>query len=214
MYSKAEFVDLIIESLNGGVPPDQRKYHKVVVSKYIDAAMNTIIAADVKQSKALGQFDLDPGWIKVVDNIKLKWDQIRNQVYIVWPKNVLYMAGMMGIREIGWNFQDGSPSFRIMDPSAYQVISNLECSQLDTGVHFALVESKRVYFPDIPKVRVTENRKVMAKVVLSFSAYEDDDEVPVPEERVIEVVRILQEMMGGFRITKQKVSNDTNPNTI
>lgn len=214
MFTKREFTELVIEGLTGGAPTDARKYHPVVVAKFIDTAVNSIIANDIVKELSEGSNMIDPGWIKVINNIRIKYDDIRGQCYFKFPKNVMYMSDNKGVREIGWNYQDGSPTFRIMDPSSYQVISNLEVSKLDNGVFWALIEGERVYFPNMPKVYATDKRKVMAKVVCSFSAYDMDDEVPIPEERIVEVMDLVFKLMVGFKGTRQKVTNDSNPNTV
>ena len=214
MFTKREFTELVIEGLNGGAPPDARKYHPVVVAKFIDTAVNSIIASDIVKELAEGSNMIDPGWIKVLNNIRIKFDETRGQCYFKFPKNVMYMSDNKGVREIGWNYQDGSPTFRIMDPSSYQVISNLESSQLDNGVFMALVEGERVYFPTMPRLYAIQKRKVMAKVVCSFSAYDMDDEVPIPEEQIVVVMEMVYKLMQGFKATRQKVTNDSNPNTV
>jgi len=214
MFTKREFTDLVIEGLNGGAAPDKRKYHPVVVAKFIDTAVNSIIARDIVEELTEGMNMLDPGWIKVINNIRIKYDEVRGQCYFKFSKNVMYMKDNKGVREISWNYQDGSPTFRILDPSSYQVISNLECSQVPDGVFLALIEGEKVYFPNMPKIYAIEKRKVMAKVVCSFSAYDMDDEVPLPEERIVEVMDLVFKLMTGFKGTRQKVTNDSNPNTI
>lgn len=214
MFTKRVFTDIIIEGLNGGAAPDTRKYHPVVVSKFIDTAVNSIISADISKELSEGGNMIDPGWIKVINNIRIRFDQTRGQCYFNFPKNVLYMKDNKGVREIGWNYQDGSPTFRIMDPSSYQVISNLECSQLQDGVYLALIEGEKVYFPTMPEIYAKQKRKVMAKVVCSFSAYDMDEQVPIPEERIVEVIDLVYKLMTGFKGTRQKVTNDSNPNTV
>lgn len=215
MLTKREIVELVIENMSGGIQPDYRKYHPNVVSKYVDVALNSIIASDVKKSIEEGNNTLDSDWVKVFTSVPLRYDQIRGQVYIKFPKTVLLLQDNRGIREITWQQQGDARPFRIHDFTTYNVLANLECSQMIEGEYLALVEGERVYFPNMPVAFATINKaKVTVKAICTSIGYEDNEELPFPEERVFEIFSMVQQIMQNMRVKQAKVSNDSNPNTV
>ena len=214
MLKKREIVELVIENLSGGVQPDYRKYHPNVVSKYVDIALNAIIAQDVKKGMEEGDNTIDSGWVKPFYDVRLRWDQIKGQVYIKFPKSVLLMKNNVGIRQISWSQQGDARPFRIHDFTAYNVLSNLECSQMDLGEYLALVEGERVYFPTMPQKFVKDKATLFVAAVCTSAGYEDDEDLPFSEERMTEMFGLIQQLMQNMKVTRVKVTNDSNPNTI
>lgn len=213
MMSKKAFIELVIESLAGGAAPDNRKYHPVVVAQYVNVALNSFIAKIVKQDLINGTFTIDNAWIKTFYKEKIKYDQIRGQCYLKLPAKPILLENNRGIREIGWNTQDGSPTFVINDASSYQVLSNLECSILPDGVFMALVEGNNIYFPDMPKSFYDNKSTVMVKMVCGAAGYTNDEELPIPEDAALELFASVQNIMNVTRQTPIKVNNNSNPNT-
>lgn len=215
MISKKELIDLFIESMSGGVAPDYSKWHPQVVSRYIDIALNSIIAKEVAEAEVLGYNLVDNGWVKTYERERIRWDKNSNRCYIEIPAKVIYMRNNKGIREIGWpSSTDESSKFVIQDTSSYPVIGNLECSILETGVYFAIVEGERIFFQNMPKMYATKRRKLRCLLVVSSSGYEEEEVLPLAEERVAEIFQLAQTLMGSQYQTRAKVLNDNNPNTV
>ena len=213
MLTKREIVDLVIENLSGGVQPDYSKYHPVVVAKYVDVALNSIIANDVNKALAEGDNLVDCGWVKVFERVRLRHDAYRNMVYIKFPSSVLLLKGNRGIREIMWAQTGEAAPFRIQDFTSMHVISNLDCAQTETGEYLVYIEGNRAYMPGMPKQFVTNKASVMMKAVCTTAGYEENEQLPFPEERVYEVFSMVQQLMSMMKQTRSKVTNDSNPNT-
>ena len=214
MLSKRNLIDLFIESASGGVAPDFRKWHPTVVSGYMDIAINALIAQEVKDAVAVGIPLLDNSWVKTFNNIVIKWDKIRKQCYAVLPVKVIFMYNNRGLVEVGWMEQDGSPNFVIQDGSSYSVISQLECSYLEEGVFFALVVGESLYFPEMPESYAKSKKRIMCRVVAASSGYTDDEVMPIVEEKASQVFMLVQQLMLPQMNIRNKVTNDSNPNTV
>lgn len=213
MMSKKAFIELVIESMAGGAAPDNRKYHPVVIAQYVNVAINSFIGKSVKEDLANGTFTVDNAWIKSFYKVRIKYDQIRGQCFIKLPAKPILLENNRGIREVGWNTQDGSPTFVINDASSYSVLSNLECSILPDGVYMALVEGDYIYFPDMPKALYDNKKTVMVKMVCGAAGYTDEEELPIPEDSSLEIFTAIQNIMNVTRQTPIKVNNNSNPNT-
>jgi hypothetical protein len=214
MITKKELTDLAIESLNGGPVQDYRKYHPAQVGRIVDICINSIIAQDVKQSEELGVSGVTSDWIQTINKIPVKFDSIREQCYIQWEQEILILQDNKGIREIGWQVSGDERGFNIMPSSSFQVFADLEASDPDGSGYTAIVEGKRVYFPQMAKAYATSLKaKVTARVVLAAASYDSTDILPIPEERMVEVKSLIDQLCAPQKATMMKVSNDSNPNT-
>lgn len=213
MITKREITALISEKLNGGPLTDYRKYHPTVIGKYVDIVLNSIIAEDVKRGLIAGDNNVAPDWIQVLNNIPLRWDSNREQVYIEWTVEILLMGGL-GVREINWRITEMERGFNIIKAGEDKIYSDLPCSDPEATGEMAVIEGKKVYFPNMPRSYFTKKRKVMAKVVLASAGYDADQVLPIPEERMKEAMFLLDEVTSGFKLSRMKVTNDSNPNTI
>jgi hypothetical protein len=213
MISKKELVDLTIEKLNGGPVLDYRKYHPNVIGRLVDVVLNSIISDDVKRGDAQGGGGVSSEWVHRLSKLPIKLDKDREECYIEWDVEILMMENNRGIREITWKTPGNERGFNIMPSSSYQVLADLEASNPENG-QLAIVEGKRVYFPQMPVVYVKNKAYLTARVVLAASSYSGDDVIPVPEERFIEAMQLIDQLALPFKSTRMKVTNDSNPNTV
>lgn len=213
MISKKELVDLTIERLNGGPVLDYRKYHPNVIGRLVDVVLNSIISDDVKRGDAQGGGGVSSEWVHRIPKLPIKFDSDREECYIEWEVEILMMECNRGIREISWKVPGTDRGFNIQPSSSYQVLADLECSSPENG-QLAIVEGKRVYFPQMPQAYAKKKSYLTARVVLAASSYSSDDVIPVPEERFIEAMQVIDQLSVPFKSTRMKVTNDSNPNTI
>lgn len=213
MATKQEFIDLVIEQANGGITVDNRKFHPVVIGKFVDAAINSFIGMSVMQSAKENSGVFDSSWIKVFESVRIKWDKYREQCYIDFGSEVLPLEGNKGIREVGWAQNDDSQNFHIQPASAYPVLADLECSDLGNN-YMALVEGEKIFFPKMPQLFVKQKKSVTLKAVCAASAYSNNELLPIPDEKTADILTVIQNMIAPMKAAKMKVSNDSNPNTI
>lgn len=209
MITKKQLTDLTMTKLNGGPLMDYRKYHPGEIGRLIDVVLNSIIAQDIKNGDHVSS-----EWVHTLNKIPIKFDTIREQCFIEWSQEILLLENNQGIREIGWPVTETARGFNIMPSSSYQVYADLECSDSEASGEIAIVEGKRVYFPQMPKAYYIKKAKLTARVVLAAAAYDSDDILPVPEERFIEALSLIDQLTAGMKTTRMKVTNDSNPNTI
>lgn len=213
MLTKKQLVDLVTERANGGALVDYRKLHPLVVGALTDQVLNAYISQEVEKWMLAGGGGVDSDWVKQINKIPIRWDQQRQQCYIEWTVDILFLQGY-GVREIGWLQSGQARTFSIMPSSSYPIISDLECSVQDDNQYIAILEGKRVYFPAMPKAFVIEKRILAAKVILASASYSDDEMVPLPDSRMIEFFDMIDRLLTPMKATRVKVSNDSNPNTL
>ncbi len=211
MITKDEFLELVIDIMNGGAAPDHAKYHPAVVGKFIDLALNSFIASSANEALALNEYTINNGWIKPHNNIKIRWDQIRGMAYINLPVKPILLRYNRGIREITWPQSDGTPSFLITETSAWQVLSQLEISDLMPGQFHACVEAQRVYFPKMNKLLV--GKKLTVKMISGIQSYGGNDILPLEESKAVEIASATLNIMNVQKSNPVKVLNNSNPNT-
>mgnify|MGYP003651706097 CR=1 FL=1 len=213
MLTKRQLVDLVIENKSGGAAPDYKRFHPNVVMRALDLALSALIADEVKQQQQGGEFVLDSTWIKTFDGKKaprVKRDPNSQQLYIELPARIISLNRSAGLRELSWAQGWDSP-MQIVDAQAYSVLGSLECSVLPAGVYFAQVEGGNVYFPNMPSSNI--GKRMVVKMICGPDGYENDEVLPIPDARTADILMLMDKMFAEQKVTKVKMSNDSNPNT-
>jgi hypothetical protein len=214
MLTKKQLIDLVIENKAGGTSPDYKKFHPSVIQKALDLALSQLIAIEVREQQKQGDFVLESSWVKTFEGkeaSRVKWDAYREQAYIILPARIISLTRNGGLREISWP-QGADMPFQIIDAQAHSVLRNLECSELPAGVFFAQMEGNRVYFPNMNQRY--KNRKLTVKMICGSDGYGNDEPLPIPDSRTAEILAMLDKMFDEQKQTRQKMSNDSNPNTM
>lgn len=213
MLTKRQLVDLVIENKAGGTTPDYNKFHPNVILKAVDLALSALIAAEVKDQQKQGDFVLESSWVKSFEGNegpKVKWDTIREMCYINLPARIISLSRNSGLREVSWP-QGANNPMRIVDASAFSVLRNLECSQMEEGVYYAQMEGSKVYFPLMPKQ--AKGKRMTVKMICGSDGYTNDEPLPIPDSRTAEILAMIDRMFDEQKVTKAKMTNDSNPNT-
>lgn len=214
MLTKKQLIDLVIENKAGGISPDYKKFHPSVIMKALDLALSQLIAIEVKEQQRQGDYVLESSWVKSFEgkqSPRIKYDTYREQCYIILPARIISLSRNNGLREISWP-QGGEMPFRIIDAQAFSVFSNLESGIMPQGVYFAQMEGNRVYFPTMPKLYV--GNRLTIKMICGSDGYTNDEALPIPDARTAEILAMLDRMFDEQKVTKQKMINDSNPNTF
>lgn len=212
MKSKNELADLVIEGLAGGISPDSHKFHRRVIIGYIDMALSGLVGKIVKSQESQGDFSIDPAWIKAFNKVKIKFDGDRQLCYSDLPATLIALNKSKGLREVRWMDESSSPEpFRLVDPMAPSVLSNLECSELPTGVYHATLEGERVYYPDMPANFAQMNAKVRMKMICGSDGFKNDEKLPIPDDLTDSLIERTMQLLMGFRNSKPKMTNDSRP---
>lgn len=213
MLTKREIVDLVIENLSGGQPPDYKKWHPRVVRRTIDAVLSQVVAQVVQKDEASGQPSVEATWVKSFDKVKVRWDNNRKQCYSDFPAHIISLKQSRGLREVRWRDEsDLSTAFIIIDATAYSVINQLECSNLSDGNYHASPEGDRIYFPDMPFNMAQMNAKVRVKMLCGSDGFSETEVLPLPDEATSLIVQESVKMLTLEAQMKQKMTNDSNPN--
>jgi hypothetical protein len=59
-----------------------------------------------------------------------------------------------------------------------------------------------------------KNRRLTVKMICGIVGYGNDESLPIPDNRTAEILAMLDKMFDEQKTTKQKMSNDSNPNTF
>lgn len=195
--TKAEFVELTVKYLGGGdCPADiMGKYHPLTVEKYIEMAYGDILTQ-------LPPSQLD-AYVKAYNNVPVLKDTERDEYYSELPSAPITLNLGRGIRLISPQ-QEQKSKFIYTTNNSDSVYDELEVRTVLNRKTF-YIENTRVYYRNIGSIS-----SVLMKLVVPFSAFDDDDEIPIPSTKHLQIFAAIVQLLRQQPPTKQ--SNNNNPN--
>lgn len=205
---KIELIDLIIDALAGGDCPQELKgkYHPEIVKHHITLALNYLIQDIVyKEAERKNNFGYLDSYTKAFKNVEVLYDSDRDEKYSILPKTIVPLPKNRGLRMIS-AMKEQRYSFLYRDNNTVNIYGDLDVDSICSIPRF-YVESDKVFYSEHLSDDID---KVLMKLVVDFSAYEDEDEVAIPSgygKLVFDLV--FQSMMQKGA---EKMSNDNNSN--
>ena len=189
---KQQLIELVKRSLTGGdAPPELRsRYHEKEIELALNFAFDSLLNKNATQKQQLAdELQLD-GWKYdaltkpyVLDILK---DEARNRYYSVLPISVLSITNNAGIRMITPTQEESTVFFPRRQVDTF-LMNNLDVGQLTGMIYFSLEGNKIWYSGDIDNCWKT----VLAKLVLEFSEFEDDDDINIPDGKDYELMALV-----------------------
>mgnify|MGYP001135818848 CR=1 FL=1 len=172
--TKEQLIYLAITQLGqGDLQPRQKNHvHRGDVERHFEMAFADIIREVYNNAmtyKDYGQLD---AMAKVYKDVDVEEDSDRGEKYSVLPVNVLQLPNHAGIRMITTQC-DQSEQVNWRPNNNIGILNRLEVFTTGKKMPTYYVEHKRIYYDKV------DADNVMIKLIPTFSAYEDDDEIPV-----------------------------------
>lgn len=193
---KAQFIELVKRSLDGGDSPAElrSRFHEREIELYIAMAFDSILNRKESQVKELqAEMGRDSWkWDALIKpyHLDIVKDTVRDRYYSELPVSVMSIVNNNGIRMVTPSKEESSAFFPRWQTDTF-LMDGLDVN-LMTGFIYYTLEGRRLYYSgDIDCHWET----VLAKLVLRFNEFEDDDEISVPDGKEIEIFSTVLQLM-------------------
>jgi len=213
MPKKIEILETILHSLNGGdsVADTQSRYHPSIVGEAIADIYGQLLTTNVTKAMSApsDSFALD-NYTKTFTSVPVEYDNVRCEYFSDLPAEIVSLPFQSGVRFIS-PIHDQSYQFLPRSNNSVGMFSELEVSQTENMPRF-YVENGRVYY----EFHGDEFKKVLMKLVPTFTGLEDFDEVEMPGIMGREGYFSLHDLVVRrfLSMPPEDLSNDTNPKQI
>lgn len=202
--TREQFTSLIIDYLAGGIcPADLRgRYHPQIIDKYVEMAYGDIlygVNANAVNFRDFGQLD---SYTKAYKNVQVAHDSDRDEFYSILPATTVELPKNRGIRLIS-PMQDQKSKFWYSENNTADVFEELEVGTIVNKTRY-YVEGNKVYYRNYDE-NITD---LLFKLVVPFSEFDDDEEVPIPAQQSTQVFNMIVTLLRQKPPEKQ-----TNDNT-
>lgn len=203
--TRAQWIELIKRALDGGSAPVELRgrYHENEIALYIQSAINSLLNTyttlsaqnSANQGHDLWKFD---GMTKTYP-LDIKFDSTRKKYYSELPVSIMPILNNSGIRMI-FPIEAEECAFIPRAQTDDFLMDGLDVN-LITGLIYFKVENTKVYYSgDIN----CNWKQVLAKLIINFTEFDDNDEVPMPEGKDFN----LLEMVYKFMLAKKPMDNE------
>lgn len=215
MIKKIEIVEKIQSALNGGddVSDGLSRYHPSDIEANVDEVYADILQNMYSQNMR-SKMGFDPmlldDYTRTYNNIPVQYDEVRCEFYSQLPVTTVSLPFNSSVRFISPQ-QEQKLQFSPVSNNASVVFSELEVDKVDNVPSFYM-ESNRVYY----SFPVHDYKKVLMKLVPSFSSLLDDDLIPEPSivgQRGL--ITIYDIVVARFRnMLPEDLMNDNNSKQV
>lgn len=208
MITKRQFAELVITELSGGDIIMRNKYDERDVFRMADMAIADMIAAEYASKRGAADAYINGNYIKAFENVEVKWNENRNKSYFELPAEMIALENDKGLRMV--SFMDGEDQmFKIIANGSLQTWNTLQVSSSD-GSFSVFVEGSNVFIPDMPKNYAC---KLLVKMICSTSDLDPDELLRIPAQAELTLYERVLKLFGIQQQSRQKMGNDSNPNT-
>jgi hypothetical protein len=207
--TKENLIDLIYSDVTAGSDNYSlnKKFHKADIEKYVEIAMNTLIVQAYLNSERYKDFAQLDVFTKAFKNVSVHYDDNRGEYFSILPCSIVALGKNSGVRLISPMKSQNKPYQNIQN-NRIQVYSNIESTKLFKDTCFYLEGDKIYYFN--PDEYIENKVPVLMKLIVSFSSYDDFDEVVMPIGSEVNILEIVRNLMG---IRQNKITDDKNDNS-
>jgi len=194
--TKKEFIDLIKRRLaSGNLSPDQEgSYHDNEIAHFIERGMDRIFY-QAGNAKELDKYS------KAYKNIDVEYDSDLDLYYSVLPESIVQIDGVQGIRSVSL-MKDQSFSFVHVTQQSMRAFLRLDSGRIGKRP-WMFYDGGRLYYGRMKK----DIKKVLMRLVIPFTRFEDDDEVFVPAGMSDTIIQFVLQIMTG-QINEDQLSDN------
>jgi hypothetical protein len=187
-----------MDNLSGADPSSEqrRRYHPLMVEKYLDAAFSNLLGQPDRREEGLGSWKLDA--LTKVYQTKAVCDQTRKKSYFVLPAKIVPLMNLRHIRQIS-AIQDEGTDFVPRTNNMSQLFKEGDGEMAETHIAY-WQEHDKVYFARTLKCDMED---ILVKLVVRFTEFADEEEIYLPADKE---QLILDEV---FATVKRKPFEDT-----
>jgi len=205
MLSKREIAETVILALGGGRARAGNHIDIRDVYNVIDMTGDELIATENDKAE---DYDIDSNWVRTYDNVLLRYDVRRGQIWAQLPYVRIGLKKDTDIRRVSWS--QGTSNWPVEQAGSAQAFSLLESGAYPSGTYPFTPEGDRLYFRTMPSSMRGE--KILVSFVPAVSGYPEDEPLAMPEQHAR---KLLDSVLNFFKVQTQpaKMINDSNPNS-
>ena len=171
--TKANFVELVILRVGGGVLTDEMNLQRVDVEAYVPAAVNYALTAGRNTSISQeGNRDLPSMFYGTFTDLAI--DRTGSVAFVTLPKGYVSLYGNEGVRSV---FDDCGNYYSPLMDADRRLIKSYGKKLLGQGFYYPIGKSKLEVYPTNPLVESLNGEYIVRAEDLA-----DDDELPLPAD--------------------------------
>lgn len=193
---KNQLIELVKRNLGGGDSPSELRgrYHEREIELYLTLAFNSFLNRNATQKAELASELGRDAWkfdaLTKVYTLDILKDATRNRYYSELPIHVLSISNNDGIRMV-FPTQEEKSAFIPRRQLDTFLMDGLDVNQLSGMIYYSLEGNKLWYSGDIDSCWTS----VMAKLVLEFNEFDDEDDINIPDGNDMQIVQMAIQML-------------------
>jgi len=195
--SKAQWRDLVKDNLSGGSQSAELKdrWHNAIIEKYLDISFDTVLNRNKTGKENMFDEMGTDLWkysaLTKTFTLDILYDSTRKRHYSELPVNIVSITNNNGIMMV-FPVEEEQSAFIPRGTNDLFLMGNLDVSTM--GLRYFTLEGKRLYYSG-----AINNcwKQVLAKLVLSFSEFDDDDDIDIPNGLNAEMLQMVLALMKG-----------------
>jgi len=193
--TKEVLTKLVIRFLTGGdnVADTLSKYHPAEVEKYIEMAFNSVIYQICLNAISYNDFGQLDAYCKSFSNVPVICDELRDEYYSILPVSIINLPKNRGIRFIS-PMKDQRNQFVDRENNASDIYDELEVGMMPDMITYYR-ENVKLFYDNRMTQELAENG-VLQKLIPAYSEWSDEDELPIPGGKDMDIVRTVIELLS------------------
>lgn len=193
--SKYKLAEQALRIISGGTPTNDAQVTMQEVMIGVSQAFGSVARNNYFEGKVIGEPMVNGNFIYTFDDRLVKKDTSKALYYADLPATTITLPYDMGVFQVS-TMTDQSNAFVPLPNGFMPLFYGLDSSTLEGRIGY-FVEDNRIYFPNMnAKNKVT---KVLMKLVAPLGGIGDEDEINIPDDVQLEIVKIVIQMYAAER---------------
>jgi hypothetical protein len=205
---KSQWLDLTVDWLAGGAcPADLRgRYDKRIIEKYLEIVYSDIIYNTHRNAVQYSDYSQFDAYVKAYNDVPVLYDKPRNEYYCEMPAPCIELPKNRGVRLVA---PMKAQRYRFIPTENNNAdVRDALGTQSIVGYISFYREGGRVYFRNFN----TDYEKLLFKLLVPFSEFDDDDPIGIPAISSSQVFASIVQLM--LQRPPEKNTNDNQSKQI
>ena len=193
--SKYKLAEQALRIISGGTPTNDAQVTMQEVMIGVSQAFGSVVRNNYFEGKAIGEPMVNGNFVYTFEDVDIKRDNSKSLYYSILPATTITLPYDMGVFQVS-KMKDQNHAFVPLPNGFMPLFYGLDSSTLEGRIGY-FVEDGRIYFPNMNAKNKVE--KVLMKLVAPLGGIGDEDEVNIPDDMQLEIVKIVTQMYAAER---------------
>lgn len=209
MITKGSFLDIVQSILSGGT--NNPKVKQGEIQAVADLAIGTLIGYYYKGNERESYYEIPDSFTRTYKNVKIKFDQDRNEFFCFIPANRIVLSNDRDIRQVSAMRAQNKPFTRLNNSASF-IFNSLEAGKLLGTTYYTEID--KIFFDNLPTLAGGSPMidEVLVKQIPSIRDLRDDEPMPVAAEFEAQLLQMVQQMIMGEKVIKSDDYDDNSNN--